>query len=370
MNLDLTFSNPQISATSTTDTSVSTAAATERFSNQTTITTKPIDPFAALIAETLYVPSSAYGSKSNVGDNPFSSSSVPPASKLGANQPNNYKFNLPPHDWSLPVRPIEIDATYVGKSSDATFHGLRRGRIWTWIGSDVSTNSAAVATSGSTIPLIDTSWGFQFLWNPTSISTNITRNMDITPNSADTFRVSTGVYPGQETISLDLILDRTNDFACIKAAPRTDVTSNTYVGGVKIPDNINSSINYNNFVNYYNSSYPYRDTGPSMTTQIKELMAQGTMADLEYLFKAVNGDSTGTSQWTTLLGKKTANVGYLSPTLLGIQLGPTLDNLSYVGWITNLGLSHTAFTENMIPLRTEVTISIACFTGNGITSGA
>jgi hypothetical protein len=348
--VNLSVTNPQVSATSTIDTSTATGVAIDRISNNPSVTTKPIDPIAASVNASLAALSAspAYGSQSNTGDKPFLSSSVPPASKLGASQPNGYKFNLPPHDWSLPIRPIEVDATYVGKTSDAAFHGLRRGRIWTWVGSDVTTNASSSASSDASIPVIDTSWGFQFLWNPTSISTNVTRNMDITPNSSDALRVVAGVFPGQETVSLDLIIDRTNDFACIKADENSNI----------------------NFSRYYNSSYPYRDTTPSITTQIKELMAQGTMADLEYLFKAINGDSTGKSQWTNLLGKKTANVGYLSPTLLGIQLGPTLDNLSYVGWVSNLGLSHTAFTENMIPIRTEVTISIQCFSGSGITSGA
>jgi len=107
-----------------------------------------------------------------------------------------------------------------------------------------------------------------------------------------------------------------------------------------------------------------------MPDQINKLMSQGTMADLEYLFKAINGSGNGTLEWTNLLGKKTANVGYLAPTLLGIQLGPTLDNLSYVGWASNIGINHTAFTEDMIPIRTEVSISIQCFAGSGLQSGA
>jgi hypothetical protein len=94
------------------------------------------------------------------------------------------------------------------------------------------------------------------------------------------------------------------------------------------------------------------------------------MADLEYLFKAINSSGNGNLEWSTLLGKKTANVGYLAPTLLGIQLGPTIDNLSYVGWASSISITHTAFTETMIPIRTEVSIAIQCFAGSGLTSGA
>jgi len=95
------------------------------------------------------------------------------------------------------------------------------------------------------------------------------------------------------------------------------------------------------------------------------------MADLEYLFRAINGGGSGDKQWTTLLGKKTANVGYLQPTLLGIALGPnTHNNLSYVGWVSNISINHTAFTERMIPIRTQVSLSIECFSGSGISAGA
>jgi hypothetical protein len=275
------------------------------------------------------------------------SASTSPANQVGVTQPIGYKFNLPPHDWSLPLRPTTVDPNLVGKTADSSFHGLRRGRMWYWAGAN-NLNNTSSSTSSGTVDVVDTSWGFQFLWNPTTISTNVSRNMDITPSSADTLRVVAGVFPGQETVNLNIVLDRTNDFACIRAAAAGD---------------------YANFIKYYNSLYPGASTSQDMGGQIINLMGQGTMADLEYLFKAINGSGNGSLQWTNLLGKSTANVGYLSPTLLGIQLGPTLNNLSYVGWVSNLSLNHTAFTENMVPIRTEVSISIQCFAGSGLTSG-
>ena len=88
------------------------------------------------------------------------------------------------------------------------------------------------------------------------------------------------------------------------------------------------------------------------------------MADLEYLFKAING---GSDQWVTLLGKRTAAIGFLMPTLLGLVLGPSsTNNLSYVGWLTGLSMQHEMFTEQMVPLRTTVSINMECFAGSGI----
>jgi hypothetical protein len=279
---------------------------------------------------------------------------------VGKINPVGYKFNLPPHRWSMPLRPKAVDQTFVGggysEYGNSDFHGVRRGRIWYWAGAgDVSTvdtknGQDTVARSGDTGTgarkrvQIDHDYGFQFLWNPETISTNVQRNMDITPSNADTLRVVSGVFPGQETVSLSIVLDRTNDFAYAKAS------------GYASPE-------------FYKGGYPKAKY--SFNEQIETLLKQGTMADLEYLFKAINGAGTATGEWTTLLDKKTSNVGYLSPTLLGFSLGPDAqNNLSYVGWISNISINHTAFTETMIPLRTTVSFSIECFSGSGISSGA
>lgn len=303
------------------------------------------------------------------------STSVAAAKSTGIAQPFGYKFNLPPHSMSLPLRPAQVDPYVVGQLGYQSFHGLRRGRIWYWAGSNKispplnsSTGLPSTTSTPAATDVIDTNWGFQFLWNPTTISTSVSRNMDITPSSADALRVVAGVFPGQETLTLNIVIDRTNDFAAVKAATSSaqapvDLYLGTYAG--------TGSAELGQFETYYKANYPGADiTSENFSDKLNKLMSQGTMADLEYLFKAVNGGGSGNLTWTNLLGKQTANVGYLSPTLMGIQLGPTLDSLSYVGWISNLSLEHTAFTENMIPLRTDVSISIQCFSGSGLQSGA
>ena len=285
----------------------------------------------------------------------------------GVIQPDNYKWNLPPHSWSLPIRPMtqEPDVTKgvsdftLKDGSSATFHSLRRGRLWFFGGAEeintydedgnVTTLGAkAGATSDSTkggadatLVQADYDYGFQFLWNPSSISTSVSRNMDITPSSADRLKSVVGAFPGQETVSFNIVIDRINDFACLKALPNPESMSN-----------------------YYGTGYPGEKEPFSI--KIKNLMNQGTMADLEYLFRAING---GSENWQTLLGKPTANIGFLMPTLLGLVLGPSLtNNLSYVGWLTGLTMQHEMFTESMIPLRTTVSINMECFAGSGLVS--
>lgn len=341
MILDVSLNNDLVSAISSVNlTTATTDAATRLTAVTTNTTTNPT------VVETATIPPLAVSDPRLAKLAKVSTESLSPATNLGVTQPIGYKFNLPPHDWSLPVRPGTVDPNLVGRVESASFHGLRRGRMWYWVGATGTTTNPSEGSAGRDV--IDTAWGFQFLWNPTNVNTSVTRNMDITPSSADRLRVVAGVFPGQETVNLSILIDRTNDFACIRAAQEGELRD---------------------YTRYYNALYPGASVSQDMTQQITNLMAQGTMADLEYLFKAINGSGNGELEWTNLLGKRTANVGYLSPTLLGIQLGPTLNNLSYVGWVSNLSLNHTAFTENMVPIRTEVGISIQCFAGSGLTSG-
>lgn len=307
----------------------------------------------------------------------------PPAEpKLPGNTPpEGYKFNLPPHAWSLPVRPaavlrngMENDGKFVNNNPLGTsIHRERRGVIWHWddggLVSTVDDESLEITTSEAEQKKKDSEkkskvgdrsgknqydYGFQFLWNPETIQQNIERNMDVTPSSADRFRSVAGAFPGQETYSFTITLDRVNDFACIKEWANDPS---------KLPFFID---------NYYKHGYG-ENSATGKLQKLKDLATYGTMADLEYLFKALNGTGAGSDPkdknktWTTLLKKPTSNIGFLSPSLLAFRLGPdATKSLSFVGWITSLNINHLMFTETMIPIRTTVSFSCAAFAGSTI----
>ncbi len=45
--------------------------------------------------------------------------------------PNGFKFNLPPHSWSLPTRPqVVVPGISNSVAENVVQHGLRRGRLW------------------------------------------------------------------------------------------------------------------------------------------------------------------------------------------------------------------------------------------------
>jgi hypothetical protein len=331
--------------------------------------------------------------------------STPPDNKSTKSfPPRNYDYNLPPHKWSLPVRPHSVDGGNNGKvnvanasqnNHEGDFHRLRRGVIWHWSnGSDISAtkeeNGATVITSAAQLQAAtkasdlkneilkqgsgkenNYNYGFQFLWNPETISSSISRNMDVTPSSADRFRSVAGAFPGQETYQFQIMLDRVNDFAALRS-----MAGNTYANSMNHPKAVEVNANSpqvreskyskipSNAVDYYPSGL-----GTVNLQKINDLMKFGTMADLEYLFKALNGNGAnqGSGEWATLMLKKTANIGFLSPSLLGFRFGPNAQQqLSFVGWITNMSINHTFFTEDMIPLRTTVSFSCDAFAGSTV----
>lgn len=319
----------------------------------------------------------------------------------GNKQPDNtFKFNLPPHLWSLPTEPRTVDGAaspikdgnrtiqslslnpnLVLSSDDRnSFHGLRRGRMWFFdtnsavqfmstdesgtttieqaptISNDGGAQRAATraARFAKTTAIRDRKFGFQFLWNPESISVSVDVNLEVTPSIRDRFRTVSGVFPSMEYINLNVMLDRTNDFACIRSELAGSGTARN---------------GWDSLAEFYKKGqFPLQDNRSSLIVEkIQELAEIGTLHDLEYLFKTVNGSGIGEKgDWANLLGRKTADIGFLQPTLLGIQLGPTGQSLSYVGWINSLSVNHVAFNQAMVPIRTQLSMGIRCFTANQV----
>ena len=89
---------------------------------------------------------------------------------------------------------------------------------------------------------------------------------------------------------------------------------------------------------------------------------------MEYLYKAINGPGPGggDDEWINGRGIKTSDIGYLMPTLLHVDVGP----LSYDGYVTGIQVNHVAFTPSMIPIRTDVTISLNVLATSGLTQAA
>lgn len=84
---------------------------------------------------------------------------------------------------------------------------------------------------------------------------------------------------------------------------------------------------------------------------IAMIRKMGTMYDIEYLLHAL----TGYKLYSRLRKQNTADFGYLGGFPVELHLGK---NLRYMGTISTLTISHTIFTEQMIPVFTNVEITL------------
>lgn len=273
--------------------------------------------------------------------------------------PDKYQWNLPPHLWSKPVRAIDMHPdlyTEPGTWGQAMGPGLvpeeyRRGRIWWYF----NTNNTYKDAKGKEIFQtngFDRRIGFQFMWNPETFSTSVQLNTEITPSPADIFASVAGAFPSGETLTVQVRLDRTNDFACMRHLLQKDFS-------LTLDNSSKETKVYEELAKYYQTSFSSLESAEDISKKIRDLMDLGTVADLEYLYKAINGP-----YWKSITGRSTADIGYLSATLLRVDIGP----LSYVGYVNNLTVNHIAFAQDMTPIRTDVSIAMNLMASAGIAS--
>lgn len=315
-----------------------------------------------------------------LGKVPKETLNVPQANiVIPPSDPKDYKWNLPPHKWSLPVLPSS-DPNFMpeGPRRDVVSSTYRRGRIWWKYNDDTIKVQTKDASSGIALDNnLDTRrYGFQFVWNPETFSTQVAIQMDVTPDAKDRFLSGAGFFPATETISFNIRLDRTNDFAAAVGKLLRPSNYLAVAGSNPLPAGTTSYINPSDIsAEMVNGYRPVDFLGNPSEAQIKEklvdLYQRGTLADVEYLYRAINGpgpggvDASGNAlTWVNGRGISTADVGFLMPTLMNIDIGP----LSYAGYVTNLTVNHISFTAEMIPMRTDVTISLNILATAGLSS--
>ena len=283
---------------------------------------------------------------------------------------STYRWNLPPHAWSLPVDPSQISNTVVSPSSD--IHTKRRGLIFVgrkYDGNTVTIDPKTKKPISSNIARFTDNYGFQFMWNPETFTQNTSVNWGITPNQNDKTAWLTGLVTANSTLDFTLRLDRTNDFACFasKGIELKDLTSQelainsatnqinslTASYGIAPVPPVSGTLISEKFglATYYSQGRApasEQDFALNLDAKINDLIKRGTEADLEFLYKSINGDGY------SFLGVNTSNISYLMPTIVRIDIGPQ----RLVGMIQSVNVNHLAFTREMVPIRTDVTLSI------------
>jgi hypothetical protein len=295
---------------------------------------------------------------------------------------SQYTFNLSPHEWSLPIAPSKVDqrdfnkhivspgsAQDKGNSSTKSNvvgtnpntspkNAMRRGRI-VWYATASDTKFASSSTQ--TTPTADArQMGFQFLWNPDSFGTAVNLNPDVTPSMQDRFVGVAGAFPGQESITLNLEINRINDFACFAHKGPKEWDPNARKDREKQWGN--------NFSKFY-TPHKLGKAGPDiMQKQLRELYELGTLHDIEFLYQTINGPNASymSGGWKNSLGRVTSDIGFLSATLVKIEIGP----LNYLGYINAISVNHIQFTTDMKPIRSQVQITANLMASVGLAEGA
>lgn len=170
-----------------------------------------------------------------------------------------------------------------------------------------------------------TMYGFKFLYNPTEVSMGwgIAEgvNPDVIQSGADGYIVPIGAGLNQSTIDFTLLLNRIGDMAYLDSNGRIPGADDPYPG------------NFNKL------------------EDLKMIYKKGTMYDLEYLFRTINGPN---ASYQSSLNDKTADRGFLLGAQVELHLG---DGLRYLVRIGSLSVNHTVFNDRMVPILSNVQIS-------------
>lgn len=191
----------------------------------------------------------------------------------------------------------------------------------------------------------ESAYGFRFLMNPTNFSEGFsnTSNVDPIAYRASIERLDSPPVPimSGATMSFELLLTRVDDMRILRMGD--DVSPQYYFA---------------------------RPNQESFQEMKEGILTRGTMYDVEYLFRTVNGkrfpvwwNDTPSSDWGALLPRPiivsmgdTGGVGYSS----------TLSNNVFRyrrirGILSSVSISHMRFAPGMVPILTKVAIEVERF---------
>ena len=163
-------------------------------------------------------------------------------------------------------------------------------------------------------------YGFKFLYNPTTVSMGwgVQANMDpdYMSSGEEIFNpISANLITS--TVVFEVLLNRIADFNHLKS-------DGSIVG-----------------------SYPYGQIDVPVEER-KQIYDRGTMYDLEYFFKTINGPrATFTSKYNGV----TADAGWLLPSSLELHLGA---GMRYRIRINEVSINHAIFNSRMVPILSTV----------------
>lgn len=197
------------------------------------------------------------------------------------------------------------------------------------------TNSAAWKFKTGIYKEDSTMYGFKFLYNPTEVNMGWGMLEGVDPNvirsgAAGNLAPISGV--GLSTIDFTLLLNRIGDMDFLDENGLAPGENNPYSG-------VNTL---------------------SRVEDLKTIYKKGTMYDLEYLFRVINGPN---AIHQTILNGKSADWGFLIGSQIELFLG---DGLRYLVRLNGINVSHTIFNDRMVPVLSQVSLSCGRYNDVGL----
>lgn len=196
-------------------------------------------------------------------------------------------------------------------------------------------------------------YGFKFLYNPQTVGmawgSMASMSPDFEAAGQDKFNpIMAGL--ASSTIAFTLLINRIEDMNVLNASGLKGLGNslNQVTGELNALTEMLKTLKTDVSVNGpYNSFIDPTDLG--------DLYKRGTMYDLEYLFKTINGPH---AVFKSPLNGTTADKGWIRPQVVELHLG---SSLRYRGRITDLSVNHAIFDARMVPVLSRVDITFARF---------
>lgn len=194
----------------------------------------------------------------------------------------------------------------------------------------------------------DQLYGFKFLYNPTSVSMGWGIQGAVNPEyqasgKDEAIPISAGLFSSQ--IQFSIILNRIEDMNYLDKLGYVSLQqkSSSFTNS---PLELDPAQRNRIYTTQAIAASPY---GENVSIEDQQsIYNRGTMYDIEYLFKTINGPH---ATFKSELNGVTADRGYMRMSILELHLGA---NLRYRVRISDLGINHSMFNNRMVPILSTV----------------
>lgn len=196
-------------------------------------------------------------------------------------------------------------------------------------------------------------YGFRFLYNPKEVTMGWSTQGFLDPEYVPQDEaIPISVNMSASSLSFTLVINRIEDMNFLDGNGFASAQAKRFAATTQAPaGDLDPAQRNRIYAANFIANSPYPDSVP--LDDLQEIYNKGTMYDLEYLFKTINGPA---AVFKNKFGIQTADRSYMRLAILELHLGKSM---RYRGRISDLEVNHTIFNNRMVPLFSTVRISFA-----------